>query len=349
MAESNLKQCDLYTPPPIYRDGDVSLDILMSSKITVIGYGNQGRAQALNLRDSGLKVEVALRSGSERRNTARRDGQTVVEMIQGIQDSDVIALLVPDQSIEELWQSTVSANLHAGQTLIFAHGSAIHYQKITPPEDVDIVLVAPAGAGQILRDRFIANSGLPTLVAVAQNYSGQALDRALAYSKGIGGTRIGAFLTTFQEETETDLFGEQVLLTGGIPQLIRSAFDTLINAGYQAHIAWLVCFYEVLPIMELLHHGGWTEFAAKISDTAEYGGYSRGKRLVSARLQDTLTGILNEIREGEFEREWQEEWKNKLISLKDYRQKESGELINQVTDFMLGEVMGGKSRNNNEE
>ena len=267
--------------PTIYKDDSADIQLLENQSIAVIGYGNQGRAHALNLTDSGLSVVVGLRQSSSNWIKAEKEGCKVSTIEEAVQNSDLIALLIPDQEMSAAYTSYISPHLKPGQYLLFAHGYNIHYGCITPPEEVNIILAAPSGAGLELRKKYKMGTGIPGVFAVQQNPSQNSKEILLAYAKAIGLTRIGVIETTFKEETETDLFGEQAILTGGIPKLIQSSYKVLLEKNYNPAVAWLVCYYELKTIVDVFHKKGFEYLGRVISDTAEYGGITRGKRLIN--------------------------------------------------------------------
>jgi len=288
----------------IYYDADMSLEPLMGKVIAIIGYGNQGRAHALNLRDSGLNVIVGARKEGASWGKAKDEGFNVMEIADAAREAHVISMLTPDQVMPQVYNESVSENLSAGKALVFAHGFNIHYKQIVPPPFVDVCLVAPKGPGAQLRALYEEGKGLPALVAVEQDYTGNAMQIALAYAKGLGAGRAAVIETTFAEETETDLFGEQVVLCGGCTELIRAAFETLVEAGYQPEVAYFECLHELKLIVDLIHREGITGMRKRISDTAEYGDITRGKRVIGEASRQAMKQILREIQSGEFAREW---------------------------------------------
>ena len=282
---------------------DANLDLL-SGKVAVIGYGSQGHAHALNLRDSEVEVEVGLREGSPSRAAAEEAGLAVADVADAVRDAQVVAFLLPDQVQPRVYEADVAPNLAPDAALLFAHGFNVHYGRIPSPPGHDVVMVAPKGPGHIVRRLFEEGFGTPALVAVAQDASGQALGLALAYSAGIGATRAGVIETTFAEETETDLFGEQAVLCGGVTELIRAGFETLVEAGYQPEIAYYECLHELKLIVDLVWEGGLTGMRHSISDTAEYGDLTRGTRVIDEHVRATMRELLGDIRSGVFAREW---------------------------------------------
>ncbi|HHI97976.1 MAG TPA: ketol-acid reductoisomerase [Thermodesulfatator atlanticus] len=288
----------------IYYDQDADLSYLENQTICVLGYGSQGHAHALNLRDSGLKVIVGLRPGGSSYEKAKADGFEPLPPEEACAAADVIMVLVPDQIQPALYQEAIKPNLSAGKMLMFAHGFNIHFGQIVPPPDVDVTMVAPKGPGHLVRREYERGAGVPCLVAVEQDATGKALKRALAYAKGIGGTRAGVLETTFKEETETDLFGEQCVLCGGVAALIKAGFETLVEAGYQPEIAYFECCHELKLIVDLIYEGGLAFMRYSISDTAEYGDLTRGPRVIDEKVKQEMKRILEEIQSGRFAREW---------------------------------------------
>ncbi|RLA85717.1 MAG: ketol-acid reductoisomerase [Deltaproteobacteria bacterium] len=288
----------------IYYDQDADLGHLQGKKIAIVGYGSQGHAQAQNLRDSGLEVIVAQRPGGPNYDLAKEHGFSPMSAQEAAAEADFIQMLVPDTLQPRIYQEEILPHLREGKVLGFSHGFNIHYGQIVPPPYVDVVMVAPKGPGHLLRRQFEEGRGVPALVAVEQDASGRALEMALAYAKGIGATRAGVIETTFKEETETDLFGEQVVLCGGVSELIRAAFDTLVEAGYQPEIAYFECLHELKLIVDLIYEGGITFMRYSVSDTAEYGDLTRGKRVINQETRKIMKEILSEIQSGSFAREW---------------------------------------------
>ncbi|WP_448591096.1 ketol-acid reductoisomerase [Thermoflexus hugenholtzii] len=291
----------------IYYDADADLSRLHGKRIAILGYGSQGHAHAQNLRDSGCDVCVGLYRGSKSWEKAQADGFPVYEVPEAVRRSDVIMMLVPDPAQPALYREAVAPNLAPGKTLMFAHGFNIRFGQIVPPPDVDVSMVAPKAPGHRMREVFREGGGVPALVAVHQDATGQALADALAYAKGLGCTRAGVIETTFTEETETDLFGEQVVLCGGVSHLIKAAFETLIEAGYQPEIAYFECLHELKLIVDLMYQGGLSYMRYSVSDTAEYGDYRSGPRVIDDHVRATMKQILEEIRSGAFAEEWIEE------------------------------------------
>jgi ketol-acid reductoisomerase len=288
----------------VFYDQDCNLELLKDKTVAIIGYGSQGHAHAQNLRDSGVKVIVAERPGNANYELAKEHGFAPMTAKEAAAKADCIMVLLPDQVQGVVYKAEIEPGLKAGNVLFFAHGFNIHYSQITPPADVDVVMVAPKGPGHLVRRTFAEGGGVPCLVAVHQDASGKALDVALAYAKGVGGARSGVIQTTFAEETETDLFGEQVVLCGGLCELIQAGFETLVEAGYQPEIAYFECLHEVKLIVDLIYEGGLAKMRDSISDTAEYGDYSRGRRVITEETRWEMQEILEEIQDGSFAREW---------------------------------------------
>jgi ketol-acid reductoisomerase len=288
----------------VYYDDDADLSIVAGKKVAVIGYGSQGHAHALSLRDSGVEVRIGLPEGSKSRAKAQEQGLTVGTAAEVSEWADVIMLLAPDTAQRKIYAQDIQPNLTAGKALFFGHGLNIRYGFISPPSDVDVAMVAPKGPGHLVRRQFVDGKGVPVLVAVEQDATGNALALALSYAKGIGGTRAGAIRTTFKEETETDLFGEQAVLCGGASALVQTGFEVLTEAGYAPEIAYFECLHELKLIVDLMYEGGIARMRYSVSDTAEYGDYSRGPRIIDERTKDEMRRILGEIQSGEFAREW---------------------------------------------
>ena len=288
----------------IHYDGDASLDPLKGKSIAVLGYGSQGRAHALNLVDSGLDVVVGLRKDSASWDRAEADGVKVATVSTAVSDADLVAVLLPDQHQAAVYEAEIEPSLKPGATLLFAHGFGIHFGQVRPPADSDVVMIAPKAPGPLVRRTFEEGSGVPGLLAVHQDPSGSAARTALAYAKGIGCTRAGVIETTFAEETETDLFGEQSVLCGGVSRLIQAGFETLVEAGYQPEIAYFECMHEMKLIVDLLYEGGFSKMRSSISDTAEYGDFTRGTRIIGPEVERAMKETLDDIRSGKFAREW---------------------------------------------
>lgn len=288
----------------IYRDEDVTLDVIKDKRIAIIGYGSQGHAHALNLKDSGLDVVVGLKKGGKSWEKALNDGLKVEEISEAVKSSDIVMILIPDTEQPRVYRESIEPYLREGMALAFAHGFNIHYGQIVPPEGIDVFMVAPKGPGSLVRRMYVEGKGVPCLVAVERDYSGKAFEIALAYAKGIGGTRAGVIETTFAEETETDLFGEQVILCGGVTSLIKASFETLVEAGYQPEVAYFECLHELKLIVDLIYEQGISGMRRWVSDTAKYGDVTRGPRVIDDHVRETLWKILEEIQTGQFAREW---------------------------------------------
>ena len=290
----------------LYSRKDVDKKALKGATVAVLGYGSQGRAHALNLKDSGFKVVVGVRKGGDSWKNAKRDGLMVAEPADAVAGADLVAMLVPDLAQKALY-SAVKDQLKKNATLLFAHGFNVHFKQIKPRKDLDVVLIAPKGPGGLVRRQYQQGYGVPCLIAVAQDATGKAHAKALAYADGIGGTRGGVLDTTFAEETETDLFGEQAVLCGGATELVVRGWETLVEAGYQPEVAYYECLHELKLIVDLLHEGGLTRMHKFISDTAKYGDLTRGPRVVNARTKNEMRKILKEIQTGKFARQWIQE------------------------------------------
>jgi ketol-acid reductoisomerase len=290
--------------PEIYYDADADLDLIRARKVAVLGYGSQGHAHALSLRDSGVDVRVGLPASSASRAAAEAEGLAVLTPFDACAEADLVMILAPDTVQRSLYAEAVAPNLRTGSALFFAHGFNVRFGYITPPEDVDVCMVAPKGPGHLVRRQYQEGRGVPCLVAVERDATGSALPLALAYAKGIGGTRAGALRTTFTEETETDLFGEQAVLCGGASALVQAGFETLVEAGYQPEVAYFECLHELKLIVDLMYEGGLAKMRWSVSDTAEYGDYTRGPRVITDATKAEMKRILAEVQDGAFAREW---------------------------------------------
>lgn len=317
-------------PVTIYYDNDADLSALAGRKVAIIGYGSQGHAHALNLRDSGIDVRVGVYAGSPSGERAKADGLRVVSVREATEEADVIMILLPDTKQRQVYQDEIEPGLRAGKALFFAHGFNIHFGAIKPPSDVDVCMVAPKGPGHLVRRTYTEGIGTPALVAIHQDATGKAHEIALAYAKGIGATRAGLIETTFKEETETDLFGEQAVLCGGASELIKAGFETLVRAGYQPEIAYFECLHEMKLIVDLLYEGGFEYMRYSISDTAEYGDYTRGKRVIGDGTRAEMQRILTEIQSGEFAKEWIAENDNGAQRFLEEREKQRHHQIEEV-------------------
>jgi len=288
----------------MYYDSDADLSLLKGKTLAIIGYGSQGHAQAQNLRDSGLDVIISELEGTDNWKLAKEHGFEPVSADEAAKKADFIHMLVPDEVQAPIYDQFIAQNLESGNTLVFSHGFNIHFEQIVPPKDVDVIMVAPKGPGHLVRRTYVEGKGVPSLIAVYQDASGKARDNALAYAKGIGATRAGVIETSFKEETETDLFGEQAVLCGGVTSLITAGFETLVEAGYQPEIAYFECMHEMKLIVDLMNEGGMSYMRYSISNTAEYGDYTRGPRVIDDHVKQEMKKILKEIQTGEFAREW---------------------------------------------
>ncbi|MEU8359598.1 ketol-acid reductoisomerase [Nonomuraea sp. NPDC048882] len=311
----------------MYYDDQADLSIIQGRHVAVLGYGSQGHAHALSLRDSGVDVRVGLPEGSKSREKAENDGLRVLTPSEAVEEANLTMILAPDHIQRHLYAEHVAPNLVEGDALFFGHGLNIRYGLIEAPEGVDVCMVAPKGPGHLVRRQFEAGRGVPVLVAVEKDASGKALDLALSYAKGIGGTRAGALRTTFKEETETDLFGEQAVLCGGVSELIKAGFDTLIEAGYQPEVAYFECLHEMKLIVDLMYEGGISKMYWSVSDTAEYGGYTRGPRVITDETRQEMRRILSEVQDGTFARQLVEEFDGGQKEFQRYRGELSEDAI----------------------
>lgn len=288
----------------LYYEKDANLGLLDEKTVAVIGYGSQGHAHALNLHESGVKVVVGLYEGSKSAERAKAAGLEVLTVAEAVQEADIIMILLPDEKQSKVYNESIAPYLTEGKALMFAHGFNIHYGQIKPPAFVDVFMIAPKGPGHMVRRQYTEGSGVPCLVAVHQDASGKAKDYALAYAKGIGGARAGVLETTFKEETETDLFGEQAVLCGGVTELMKAGFETLVEAGYAPESAYFECLHEMKLIVDLIYQGGFSLMRYSISDTAEYGDYSIGKRIITDETRKEMKKVLKEIQDGSFAKDW---------------------------------------------
>jgi ketol-acid reductoisomerase len=314
----------------MYYEKDANLDLLKGKRVAVIGYGSQGHAHALNLKESGVDVVVGLYKGSKSWAKAEEAGLRVAEAADAVKESDLVMVLIPDEKQTKLYKESIEPNLEEGKALVFAHGFNIHYGQITPPAGVDVFMVAPKGPGHTVRSQYEEGRGVPCLIAIHQDASGKAKDYALAYAKGIGGARAGVLETTFKEETETDLFGEQAVLCGGVTELIKAGFKTLVDAGYQPESAYFECLHEMKLIVDLINEGGLSFMRYSISDTAEYGDYVSGKRVITEESRQGMKQILSEIQDGTFARNWLVENQVNRPYFNAVRNKEKAEQIEVV-------------------
>ncbi len=288
----------------MYYEQDARWELIQGKTVAIIGYGSQGHAHALNLKDSGVKVVVGLHEGSKSAAKAREDGLTVTDVAQAVANADITMILIPDEKQAKVYAEQIAPNLKPGSALAFAHGFNIHFNQIVPPANVDVFMVAPKGPGHLVRRVFTEGKGVPCLMAVHQDYNGSTQDLALAYAKGIGGARAGVIVTTFRDETESDLFGEQAVLCGGVTELIKAGFDTLVEAGYEPEIAYFECLHEMKLIVDLMYEGGMARMRYSISDTAEYGDYVTGPRIITEETRKEMKRVLAEIQNGTFARNW---------------------------------------------
>ncbi|MBF8267251.1 MAG: ilvC [Dehalococcoidia bacterium] len=323
----------------VYYEKDANLSLLKGKTIGIIGYGSQGHAHALNLKDNGVNVVVGLYQGSASWPKAEVAGLRVATVAEVAQQADVIMMLVPDHIQSQVYRDSIQPYMKRGKTLMFAHGFNIHYQQIVPPPDVDVSMVAPKAPGHRMREIFVQGSGVPGLLAIHQDSSGKARENALAYARGVGCTRAGVLDTTFKEETETDLFGEQTVLCGGVTALIKAGFETLVEAGYQPESAYFECCHELKLIVDLIYQGGLGYMRYSISDTAEYGDYSRGPRVIDDHVRQNMKRILEEIQNGSFAREWIAENKAGRPRFNALRQQEAEHPIEEVGKTLRG-MMG---------
>jgi len=320
----------------IYYDSDADLGLLKGKKIAVIGYGSQGHAHALNLKDSGCDVTVGLYKGSKSWPKAEKDGLKVDTVANAAKAADIIMILLPDTVQYKVYDEEIKPYLGKGDALMFAHGFNIHYKQVVPPKDVDVSMIAPKAPGHRVREVYTEGAGTPALIAVHQDASGKAKDMALAYGKGIGCTRAGVLETTFKEETETDLFGEQSVLCGGVSSLVKAGFDTLVEAGYQPELAYFETMHELKLIVDLMYQGGLNYMRYSVSDTAEYGDYTRGPRIVDERVRKEMKKVLKEIQDGTFAKEWITEWREGATHFNAMRKKDQNSQIEKVGAELRG-------------
>lgn len=311
----------------MYYDKDADLNLILSRKIAILGYGSQGHAHALNLKESGADVTVGLRENSRRWQEAIDDGLKVATVDKACAYADVIMLLLPDEKQKSIYDEEIAKHVTAGKALVFAHGFNIHYDLIVPPADVDVFLVAPKSPGHLVRRTYTQGGGVPGLIAIYQDASGKAKDLALSYAKGIGCTRAGVIETTFKEETETDLFGEQAVLCGGASALVKAGFETLVEAGYAPEMAYFECLHELKLIVDLMYEGGISNMRYSVSDTAEYGDLTRGPRVVNNETKKEMKKILEEIQSGQFAKEWIDENNNGRPNFNALYEKDQNHLI----------------------
>ncbi len=314
----------------VYYEKDADLGIIQGMKVAVIGYGSQGHAHALNLHDSGADVRVGLRPGSASWEKVKSDGLKVMTVREAAQEADLVMMLAPDELQGHIYYSEIHESMTAGKVLAFAHGFNIHFNQIEPPADVDVIMIAPKGPGHMVRRVFTEGSGVPDLIAVHRDASGRAKDIALSYAAGIGGARAAVIETTFKEETETDLFGEQAVLCGGVSHLVQAGYETLVAAGYQPEIAYFECFHELKLIVDLMYEGGLAKMRYSISNTAEYGDYVSGPRVITDETKAEMRAILADIQDGGFAKEWMLENRVNAPHFKAMRRMEAAHPIEDV-------------------
>ncbi|GAB5458697.1 MAG: ketol-acid reductoisomerase [Henriciella sp.] len=336
----------------IFYEQDADLKLVQSKKVAIIGYGSQGHAHALNLKDNGVDVRVGLQDTSKSKPKAEAEGLKVVTPAEATSWADIVMILVPDEKQAVLWANEIEPNVRDGQHIMFGHGFNVHYNLIQPPETVDVSLSAPKGPGHTLRDQFQRGFGLPGLIAIHQDATGTAKDMALSYSKGIGNTRAGVIETTFKEETETDLFGEQAVLCGGIVELIRAGFETLVEAGYAPEMAYFECLHETKLIVDLIYEGGIANMNYSISNTAEYGEYVSGPRVVDSESKKAMKAVLDDIQSGKFARDWvleNQAGAPSFISMRkrcnDHLIEEVGEKLRDMMHWAQNDRLVDKARN----
>ena len=323
----------------MYYDKDCNLELLKDKTVAVIGYGSQGHAHALNLKESGINVIVGLREDSLSRAKAEAAGLKVMSVQKASESGDLIMMLVPDEKAAELYATEVAPNLSPGNVLMFAHGFNIHYNQVIPPADCDVIMVAPKGPGHTVRSQYQEGKGVPSLIAIHQDSSGKAKDYALAYASGIGAGRAGILETTFKDETETDLFGEQAVLCGGVTELMKAGFDTLVEAGYPPEMAYFECFHEMKLIIDMVNNGGLSLMRYSISDTAEFGDYETGRRIITEETRKEMKKVLREIQDGTFASKWiAENNAGKRAHFLACRRMESGHLA-EITGAKLRKMM----------
>lgn len=314
----------------MYYEQDANWEMIQNKTVAVIGYGSQGHAHSLNLKDSGVKVIVGLYEGSKSWAIAEEAGLKVDTVAKAVAAADITMILIPDEKQAQVYRESIAPNLKPGSALAFAHGFNINFKQVTPPNNVDVFMVAPKGPGHLVRRTFVEGKGVPCVMAVEQDYTGGANDIALAYAKGIGGARAGVLVTTFREETETDLFGEQAVLCGGVSELIKAGFDTLVAAGYQPEVAYFECCHEMKLIVDLINEGGMAAMRYSISDTAEYGDYVTGRRIITEETRAEMKRILAEIQDGTFARKWILENQSNRAHFNAMRRNESEHQIEKV-------------------
>jgi ketol-acid reductoisomerase len=314
----------------VYYENDTSLDLLKSKRIAVLGFGSQGHAHSLNLKDSGMNVCVGLRKTSASWEKVKSGGLEVKTIDEAVKWADIIMVLLPDQNQKQVYDEHIVNNLEEGNTLVFAHGFNIHYKQIEPPENIDVIMVAPKSPGHLVRRIFQEGRGVPCLIAVEQDYTGKAKETALAWAKGIGCTKAGVIETNFKDETETDLFGEQAVLCGGTSELLKAGFDVLVEAGYPPELAYFECLHEMKLIVDLYYEGGLSRMNYSVSDTAEYGGMTRGPRIITEETRNEMRKILSEVQNGQFAHEWLEEYNSGQPEMDKLRKENSEHKVEKV-------------------
>jgi ketol-acid reductoisomerase len=331
----------------VYYEADADRSLIQGRKVAVIGYGSQGHAHALNLRDSGVDVRVGLREGSSSKAKAESEGLRVLSVADASAEADVIMILLPDTEQKRVYDADIAPNLSPGDAVAFAHGFNIRFGRITPPEGVDVIMIAPKGPGHLVRRTYVEGGGVPALIAVAQDATGKAKELALSYAAAIGGARAGVLETTFAEETETDLFGEQVVLCGGLTSLVQAGFETLVDAGYQPEMAYFECLHEVKLIVDLMYEEGIAGMRYSISDTAEYGDVTRGPRIITSSTREEMKTILSEITSGKFAEEWvaeSEAGRARFNALREEGRKHPVEQVGQQLRAMMPWISAGKTK-----
>jgi ketol-acid reductoisomerase len=325
----------------MYYDNDADLNLLDGKTVAILGYGSQGHAHSLNLKDSGVDVVVGLRPDSKSVEQARSNGLAVTDVADAASRGEVVMVLLPDERHGQVWHEHIRDGIAPGKTLLFGHGFSVHYKEVEPPPEVDVALVAPKGPGHLVRRQYLEGSGVPGLVAVHQDASGNALQLTLAYAKGIGCTRGGVIETTFKDETETDLFGEQAVLCGGVSELVQAGYETLVDAGYDPKLAYFECLHELKLIVDLMYEKGLSGMRFSVSNTAEYGDYTRGKRIISETTRQAMRDVLGEIQSGEFAREWiaenragQENFKRMREEQADHQIEREGKQLRSMMDWI---------------
>ena len=321
----------------VYYDRDADINLIKNKKVCIVGYGSQGRAHAMNLKDSGAKdIVVALREGSATTKKAEADGFTVMSVADAAKVSDLMMMAAPDELQAGIWKDSIAQNIKSGAAIAFAHGLNVHFNLIEPGKDIDVVMIAPKGPGHTVRGEYLKGGGVPCLIAIDQDASGNAHDLALSYACGVGGGRSGVIETTFQEECETDLFGEQAVLCGGVVELIRAGFETLVEAGYAPEMAYFECLHEVKLIVDLIYEGGIANMNYSISNTAEWGEYVSGPRVITADTKAVMKDILTDIQTGRFTSEWMQEWHSGAARFKATRRMHDKHQIEEVGEKLRG-------------